>query len=425
MADKQREFRDFILRKIRDGVYPGGSKLPGSRELVEPSGCAFTIVQAVLNSLVREGILYTVLRQGTYVRKDWNQRILPENLRVFCPFWEEVLSEKLPSVLPQLRPTEAFQNGAFEIRFTNEAIQHQQEYQDLSEFVEELYPNGQGLFQTRINEYRDLNGKLFGLPLIFSPWIVCCNQDIIREGGGWLPSESWDWEEFLELIRTLRKKLPPEKVFAPFGQLASLLTLYFHLGGETWDREHVKIKTPESLLAIRELQKLYRISGAPLEAHIRPGLAAITLCTRSDIKNGNIENQNFLPLPRVAKVPQRTLMGGSLLCVRRMVSDFDLVRKLVSFLLSDEFQLELCRARYGFPIRKQVAAEFMEANDQLDRLLMSEMPRIVSTGFSLSPAAARIFTGELRELLKNNAEPEDSAARLQSAVEMLLRYNRI
>ena len=71
------------------------------------------------------------------------------------------------------------------------------------------------------------------------------------------------------------------------------------------------------------------------------------------------------------------------------------------------------------------AAEFMEANDQLDRLLMSEMPRIVSTGFSLSPAAARIFTGELRELLKNNAEPEDSAARLQSAVEMLLRYNRI
>ena len=290
MADKQREFRDFILRKIRDGVYPGGSQLPGSRELVDPSGCAFTIVQAVLNSLVREGILYTVLRQGTYVRRDWSQRILPENLRVFCPFWEEFLREKLPPVLPQLRPTGAFQNGAFEIRFTNEAIQHQQEYQDLSEFVEELYPNGQGLFQARINEYRDLNGKLFGLPLTFSPWIVCCNPEIIREGGGRLSSESWDWEEFLELIRTLRKKLPPEKVFAPFGQLASLLTLYFHLGGETWDRDHVKIKTPESLRAIRELQNLCRISGAPLKAHVKPGFAAITLCTQAVIANGKIEN---------------------------------------------------------------------------------------------------------------------------------------
>ena len=100
--DKQQEFRDFILRGIRDGIYPGGSKLPGSRELVEPSGCAFTVVQTALNSLVREGILYSVPRQGTYVREDWNQRILPENLRVFCPFWEKFLYKTLPSILPQL-----------------------------------------------------------------------------------------------------------------------------------------------------------------------------------------------------------------------------------------------------------------------------------------------------------------------------------
>ena len=423
--DKQQEFRDFILRGIRDGIYPGGSKLPGSRELVEPSGCAFTVVQTALNSLVREGILYSVPRQGTYVRDDWNQRILPENLRVFSLFWEKFLYKTLPAILPQLRPTQAFQNGAFEIRFTNESIQHQQEYQDLSEFVEELYPDCQGLFQSRINEYRDIDGKLFGLPLIFSPWIVCCNREIIEEGGGRLPSESWDWEEFLELIRTLRKKLPQEKVFAPFGQLASLLSLYFHLGGETWDREQVKINTPGSLRAIRELQKLCRISGASLNARAIPGRAAITLCTRADITNCNIENQNFLPLPRVAKVPQRTLMGGSLLCVRRMVSDFDLVRKLVRYLLSDEFQLNLCRARNGFPIRKQIAAEFMEANNPLDRLMMSEMPRIVSTGFSLSPAAGRIFTGELRKLLKTGEAPEKSLIPLQAAVEMLLKYNSI
>ena len=423
--DKQQEFRDFILRGIRDGIYPGGSKLPGSRELVEPSGCAFTVVQTALNSLVREGILYSVPRQGTYVREDWDQRILPENLRVFCPFWEKFLYKTLPSILPQLRPTHAFQNAAFEIRFTNEAIQHQQEYQDLSEFVEELYPNCQGLYQARINEFRDLDGKLFGLPLIFSPWVICCNREIIEEGGGWMPSESWDWEELSELIRALRKKLPPEKVFAPFGHLASLLTLYFHLGGETWDREKVKLNTPESLRAIRELQKLREISGAELDPHVSPGKAAITICTRADITNCKIENLDFLPLPRVAKVPQRTLMGGSLLCVRRMVSDFDLVRKLVRYLLSDEFQTELCLARNGFPIRKQIAAEFMEENTPLDRLMMSEMPRIVPTGFSLSPAAGRIFTGELRKLLKTGEAPENSLIQLQSAVEMLLKYKTI
>lgn len=256
----------------------------------------------------------------------------------------------------------------------------------------------------------------------FSPWIVCCNEEIIREGCGWLPSESWDWEEFLELIRTLRKKLPPQKAFAPFGQLASLLTLYFHLGGETWDREQVKINTQESLRAIRELQKLYKISGAPLNTRAVPGSAAITLCTYADI---NGENHHFLPLPRVAKVSQRTLMGGSLLCVRKMVNDFDLVRKLVRYMLSDEFQLELCRTHNGFPIRKQIAAEFIEGNTQLDRLLISEMPRIVSTGFSLSPAGGRIFTGKLRELLKTDEAPENSLIQLQSAVEMLLKFNNI
>ena len=423
--DKQQEFRDFILRGIRDNIYSKGSKLPGSRELVEPSGCAFTVVQTGLNSLIREGILYSVPRQGTYVREDWDQRILPENLRVFCPFWEEFLCKKLPTILPQLRPTQAFQNGAFEIRFTNEAIQHQQEYQDLSEFVEELYPNYQGLFKARIDEFRDADGKLFGLPLVFSPWIICCNQEIIQEGGGWVPSESWDWEELLELIRALRKNLPPEKTFAPFGQLASLLTLYFHLGGGTWNREQVKINTPASIRAIRELQKLFRISGAALNTRAFPGQAAITLCTHADIANSNIGNLHFLPLPRVTKVPQRTLMGGSLLCVRKMVSDFDLVRNLISSLLSDEFQAELCHARNGFPIRKQIAAEFIEENNSLDCLMMSEMPKITPTGFSLSPAAAAIFTGELRRLLNTNEAPENSAIQLQSAVEMLLKYKKI
>ena len=187
----------------------------------------------------------------------------------------------------------------------------------------------------------------------------------------------------------------------------------------------MKLNTPESLRAIRELRKLLKISGAELNTHAAYGSAAITVCTRADIANSNIENLDFLPLPRVAKVPQRTLMGGSLLCVRRMVSDFDLVRKLVRYLLSDEFQTELCQARNGFPIRKQIAAEFMEENTPLDRLMMSEMPRITPTGFSLSPAAGRIFTGELRKLLKTDEAPENSLIKLQSAVEMLLKYKTI
>lgn len=68
MADKITEVREHILGGLESGELAGGDKLPGAREFSERIGVSLAIVQSAFTSLVREGILESVSRSGTFVR---------------------------------------------------------------------------------------------------------------------------------------------------------------------------------------------------------------------------------------------------------------------------------------------------------------------------------------------------------------------
>ena len=87
MSDKLQITREYILSGIENGELAEGEKLPAARELAEAVGVSLPIAQMAFMSLTRDGILSSIPRQGTYVRHDWRDRILPGSFRAFRPIW--------------------------------------------------------------------------------------------------------------------------------------------------------------------------------------------------------------------------------------------------------------------------------------------------------------------------------------------------
>ena len=230
MSDKLQAAREYILQKIERGELSGGAKLPAAREYSEEIGVSLPITQMAFNSLTRDGILVSVPRQGTYVRRDWNCRILPGSFRTFRPVWTEIIRDQVVPEVPGLRICDAFRESAFEIRSTFDANWRQDDYLDLNEFLEEAYPDRGDFFMTQFQSFHARDGKLYAIPLIFSPWVICCNVRMIEAAGGELPRPDWNWQDFLALIGLLRRKYPPEQVFDLWYSPTFRLTFLFRSG---------------------------------------------------------------------------------------------------------------------------------------------------------------------------------------------------
>jgi len=55
-----------LARRIRDGEYPAGAKLPTEAELAEEFGCAPGTAAQALRALQRDGLTRRILRKGYF-----------------------------------------------------------------------------------------------------------------------------------------------------------------------------------------------------------------------------------------------------------------------------------------------------------------------------------------------------------------------
>ncbi|WP_294437659.1 extracellular solute-binding protein, partial [uncultured Victivallis sp.] len=350
MADKLQSAREYILRRIDAGEFRGGEKLPSARELAERTGISFPIVQMAFNTLIADGILSSgVSRQGTCIRKDWAERILPGSFLSFRPVWNELFSQKIRPQIPELLAVDHFQAGACEIRVTYDAVSLQKEYLDLSEFLEEEYPDRSDFFNARIEQFRSHDGKLYALPLMFSPWVFCCDETLFQAAGCKMPGPDWTWEEFLDLLRELQGKLPANQILASYKDPTRWLIYLTHFGGKIFEQQQdrtfqCRLNSPETLDALNRLQELYHLLP---RSEQRNTVCALRLCTRQDIASYQLQG-SYLPLPRVPGDRKAgSLMAGDLLCIRKTVNNFQLVRELIREFLSPELQQEIGNRKYG------------------------------------------------------------------------------
>ena len=435
MSDKLQNAREYILKKIEGGALSGGDKLPAAREYSDELGVSLAITQMAFTSLTRDGILTSVPRQGTYVRKDWSERILPGSFQTFRMAWKEVLGDLIARDIPGVRVCDQFRNGMYEIVPTWSAQFRQEEYLDLAGLFEEVYPDGRDFFMSQFQAFYSRRGKLYGIPLIFSPWVIACNVDMILGAGAELPQPGWTWSDFIALVRKLRQVYSSEQTITLYQSPSFWMSFLFRAGGAIIVRENgkyeVRLDSPQTMNGFRKLRELRQVleGGRSFETHEKAkghflsGTMALFGGTREDMSFGSNLNWLCVPLPVIPGGIDRTRQASDLFCVRKQVNDFDEVKEMIRLLLSPEVQERLGQVRYGIPIRRSAAIRSFNEEDPRDSVFFSEMTRI-SPDCSLAwPELYQMVFDCINRIWQNDLDPEAVVPELASAMRVFIDYN--
>jgi|GEM_PF-3201492 len=85
MENKVSQVREHVLGQLESGRLNAGDKLPGAREIARQVKVSFAKAQQSLDLLVKDGILESFSRKGTFVQRNWAERILQHNISLFAP----------------------------------------------------------------------------------------------------------------------------------------------------------------------------------------------------------------------------------------------------------------------------------------------------------------------------------------------------
>lgn len=435
MSDKLQSAREYILRKIEDGTLPGGAKLPAAREYAGECGVSLAIMQMAFTSLTGDGILHSVPRQGTYVREDWRDRILPGSFQTFRSAWKEVLGDLLARDLPEVRVCDRFKNGMYEIVNTWTAQFRQEEYLDLADFLEEVYPDRGDFFLSQFHSACSRGGRLYGIPLIFSPWVIACNVDMIRAAGAEVPQPGWLWEDLLSLVRQLRKVYSADQTLSLWPLSSLWVNFLFRSGGAIIVRENgeyeVRLDDPRTLNGFRRIFELQRLLGREKDVltynqakqRFLEGASALFGATREDMNFQSPMNWTCVSLPIVPGGSDRQRQAADLFCVRRQVNNFDEVKAMIRLLLSSEVQERLGRIRYGIPIRRSAAIRSIDEEDPRDSVFFSEMARIAPDCTLAWPELYRMVFRCADRMWEEQLDPAEVLPELAAAMRVFIRYN--
>ena len=421
MEDKSTFVRNHILGLLESGELNAGEKLPGARELLHGSGISLPTIQNAIEILVREGVLETIARKGTFVQQQWRKRILQQNLMVFRSglTWFSDLRELIHREIPEVY------------------IQaHHDRYLDLSGMFAACFPDQSDFFQTPIDAFR-IGSRLIGVPIIFSPRVIFYNPKLFIQAGCRKPEPGWSWEDLVDCVRKLRRILPPEDIFCWHNQTQNWINIVRRAGGCLIDpngADSVRIDSPETRRGLRLYRELRDEMGIrqyrypdDFVRHFLSGKAAMLLEPRefrSIITKGGFEDWDTAPLPRIEGGLDVNVQATDVFCVRRECLEPELAARLLKLLLSPEFQNCLARWNYGIPIRKSAVGATIDCTDPRDVLFLSETPKMCSHYHLDSAEIYNLVCQGIANLLAGDDDIDAGTAELAEMVRTCLKIRK-
>ena len=426
--------RDRILMEIEKGKLPSGGKLAGARELARKYKVSFPMVQCAVSLLEQDGILECRPRRGTFVRDDWQNRLVRNHVVFFrnnLP-WIPGFRKLLQKELPGLRFCTGFRRGMFELRTTFTIQQEREQYMDLSPYIPAELRREENCFQAPFKEFREPDGRLFGIPFIFSPRVMFFNRRILHQAGISESAEGWSWEQFLDLLRILCGKLPPESVFSYSDAPYFWMNFIFRAGGRLIDRNggsgvRVLLDSPgvvRGMQCLRQLRSVLRISGMQSERiSFDSGRVAFAVGDRelyAKCRSVGFDDFGTVPLPAIPDGVSVTAQATDLICIRRECADESLAEQYVRFMLSERVQNLVGKASYGIPVLKKAAAASFRKEDPRDAVLFREMEHISAEyNVDSSELSVLIYYGMIR-ILCSERPLEEALQEFAGALRILI-----
>ncbi len=436
MKDKISQVCDYILDKIESGEYPTGEAIPAARKLTGEVDASFAMVQHAVNTLSSAGILRSISRQGTVVREDWAERLMPNHLFVFKPetelLWIPGFRKLLAEKLPDFRLCRKFNYGMFELRTTLYVQEHRNEYLDLAPYFNELFPDSSLFFDFPFRYFRNPDGSMFAVPFIFSPRVRFYNRSVLKKAGCPEPRSDWQWTDFLAALHQLKQGMPPGRIMnfntGPFFWINFVL----RCGGVLLERNPenpVQIDSPETIAGIRAVRELYNVLEKeelyiPYLDSFVSGKTAFLMSERETLcylKHRKFDDWGVAPLPFMPGGKNVMAQATDLICVRKECVDSEMILRFLSFMLSEEVQDFIAEEKYGIPILRSSARKTIDLTDSRDLLFLTEMNNMSGEYNLDSPELMGLIQSGIRQIILEQEKPlEKSLERLADAVRIFL-----
>lgn len=437
MEGKVSQVRNYILEQLENGSISAGDKLDGARETARKTGVCFAKVQQAIDLLARDGVLESISRKGTFVQKNWASRILPDNLKILNPElkWVPRLKEMLAAEIPDLRTCVGFEKAAFEIKNTWEVEAEQDEFMDLKEIFEQAYPDA-SLFYSHPFKSFYCGKRLIGVPIIFSPRIMFYNPKILKEHGCTEPKQGWTWDEFIASIKKLKTKLPPENIINWIPKPFFFMNFIFRAGGgliSTDENNTVLLDHPNTIRGLELFNDLRTLLGYPKNGVFensmlfREAKAAFHISTRQItpiLNDSALKTWNVIHLPLIPGGADITAQATDLLCIRKSCTDTETAVKLVSIMLSENFQDYLGKLKYGIPVRKSSALKSIDAEDPKDSIFILEAVKASAEYKIDSREIAQMISEGIKQALRSPENIKTSMEEIASALRTILKIRR-
>jgi ABC-type glycerol-3-phosphate transport system substrate-binding protein len=430
--------RKYILDNLESGSFNAGSKIPGSRELSELLDVSRPIVQNSLDTLVNEGVLKSFQRKGLYVDEVWKSRCLPKTLHVYTSFdflpWMCFFQTEMSRLLPELHITNKCVEGAFEILTTAIAQSQRDEFIDLMPILNECYPDMKPFFVERFSSFQ-VDGKLFALPFLFSPRIITYNKNMLREASCDFPSHDWDWNDFIGMIRKLRKRFSAYQIFPWNIKYHLWMNFVLSAGGTLLDpdsEDPVKIDSEATLLGLHRFCEIRNeiLGQKHGNLHISESdyrSTAITMITRQAFGREGEEqfrDYGFVPIPGIGNRNYRSIQATELFAIRRGSIDNVIAVEIIRFLWSEKFQDKLAELKYGIPLRKSSFDKTFTGNTESDKVFKEECRNIQIDYYLRSRPLFDLITKGISQILSQGGDIDAEITCLASTVRNFIRYTR-
>ncbi len=427
LSNKVTDVRHYVLNLLEEERLEAGQQLPSARELALTLGISFLKVQQAIETLCQDGILESVPRKGTFVQKNWEKRVLRENLAVYNQLhrmpWMGGLLAELNRDIGGLRMTFAFEKGMLEIRTTRHVLVNHADYMDIGDIFSESYPDRSVFFEGPMEPFC-VGGRTVGIPISFSPRVIFYNPDVFRRAGCPMPRPGWTWDEFIEAIRILKRSIPLNRIIDWHTQFFLWMNFVVRAGGCLFrpdEDDPVAIDSAETLAGLErfadlgaELEHVYYDGDAFQQAFLN-GEAAMHLDGRQQMHYlAASDNKTWavVPLPLMPGGEDVTAQASDLICVRTSCTSPTLARHYVRTMLSERVQDHLARAKQNIPIRRSSAFLSIDLGDPRDAMFAVEMGK-VSTAFYLgSPYPGALVSDGISQLLERGIDLKEGLAEL-------------
>lgn len=438
-ASKMEHVRHHVLARIESGEWPAGSALPGARDLAAELGISFVKVQQGLETLALDGVLETRARIGTFVRADWRDRVLRDNLSVFntrrnLP-WIDGMEALLAKGMPGVRLTDAFPRSMLEIKTLLHAQQHHDHYLDLSGILDGVLAEVGPVFGESFTPCR-VGSRIIGVPIVSSPRVIIFNPGLLQRHGCPLPAAGWTWDDFLAVIRRLLPVLDPTLIIDWSPLPYFWLNIVRRAGGSLFDgdsADQIAVDRPRTRLGLRLARELGDLLGRPphdlaaFSDAFAEGRAAMAVGTRqftTQLRLRGWDGWQAAPMPLIPGGADTTSLAADLACVRDSCTDPALARRFIALMLSAPVQDHLAGLHYGIPVRKTSALGDLDLADPRETLLLNELGKASWEPTVASADLARFVINGVSRLLAVSSDIDGDAAELARAARLHLAVQR-